>query len=193
MRPSFLPRDGRRKEKRRGMTRDAISFNGLPLAVIAGPRKLSTTTSLDHSPPTGRAIDNANGCALGNRLNECLQESRARENRFNTALGIAASRRPVERDETLPSRPLTRLTRFSLVPKVAARRSRDRAPSRTNPTFYASLSYFLFIYLSRLFSSFLTNSRLPRYNKGQLRRKDFNGESTFCSGLFAAIHTTRRL
>jgi len=26
--------------------------------------------------PMGKAIDNANGCALGNRLNECLQESR---------------------------------------------------------------------------------------------------------------------
>jgi len=154
MRPSFLPRDGRRKEKRRGMTRDAISFNGLPLAVIAGPRKLSTTTSLDHSPPTGRAIDNANGCALGNRLNECLQQSRARENRFNTALGIAASRRPAERDETLPPRPLTRLTRFSLVPKVAARRSRigrsrGRAirKQRIQPSTLLSRTFCLFIYL----------------------------------------------
>ena len=29
--------------------------------------------------PMGKAIDNANGCALGNRLNECLQESNVRE------------------------------------------------------------------------------------------------------------------
>lgn len=34
----------------------------------------------------GEAIDNANGCALGNRLNECLQESSVRGNRFNTVL-----------------------------------------------------------------------------------------------------------
>lgn len=29
--------------------------------------------------PMGKAIDNANGCALGNRLNECLQKSSARD------------------------------------------------------------------------------------------------------------------
>jgi len=32
------------------MTRDAISFNGLPLAVIAGPAE-TLSTSLDHYPP----------------------------------------------------------------------------------------------------------------------------------------------
>lgn len=54
--------------------RPAISFDGL-LVVIAGPRKLSTTASLDHSPRGAKLSIMQTGRALGNRLNECLRKS----------------------------------------------------------------------------------------------------------------------
>jgi len=108
--------------------------------------------------------------------------------------------------ESFLSRP--RLGFRDLVPKVAAKRSpieRGRAIRKQRilqqPCTLFSLS--LSLSLSRLFlvylfiSSFFfffqqTKGAFRDNNKGQLRRKDFNGESTFCSRLFAAIHATRR-
>jgi len=91
--------------------------------------------------------------------------------------------------ESFLSRP--RLGFRDLVPKVAAKRSpieRGRAIRKQRilqqPCTLFSLSLSL--------SLSLTKGAFRDNNKGQLRRKDFNGESTFCSRLFAAIHATRR-